>query len=245
MAGVIENRRADLSSDPADWSARRARIATFQLVCKDAGFDPGPIDGLWGQMTEFAYGDIAFFHDTGERPLSFRDIVPLDTNPNNWPTDRGDQSELFDFFDFNPNAGGSPASTIVTCPWELVLDWDRSVKTRRIGCHPKLAGSLERVLTGIHGHYGTQMLNDMGMNIYGGCKAVRRKRGGSTWSTHSFAAAIDWDPGNNQLHWGWQKARMARADFLPFWGFWEAEGWLSLGRERNFDWMHVQAIKLP
>ncbi len=244
VAGVIENRRGDLSGDPTDWSDARKRVAVFQLICADAAFDPGPADGLWGQRTEFAYGQFSFFIDTGERPISFRDIVPLDVNPHGWPRDHGDQSELFDFFDFNPNAGGDPATLAVTCPWELKLDWDRSVKTSRIGCHPKLAQSLESILTKIHDHYGTDALVEMGMNIYGGCKNVRTKRGGSTWSTHSFAAAIDWDPGRNKLDWGWREARMARPDFLPFWQFWEEEGWLSLGRTRNFDWMHVQAIKI-
>ena len=242
VAHVIEDRRPDLAGDPAGWSDARKRVAAFQLVCRDAEFDAGPADGLWGQLTEFAYGEIAFFRETGERPLRFRDIVPLDRNPNGWPRDHGDQRDLFDFFSFNPNAGGEPATTIVTCPWELKLDWDRSVKTRRIGCQPR-PQSLERVLTSIHDHYGTDALIEMGMNIYGGCKNVRTKRGGSSWSTHAFAAAIDWDPDNNKLDWGWRQARMARPDFLEFWRFWEEEGWVSLGRTENFDWMHVQAIK--
>lgn len=244
VAGLVEDRRTDLSGAPDGWSDARKRVAAFQLVCSDAGFDPGPADGFWGQLTEFAYGEIAFFRETGERPLSFRDIVPLDVNPNGWPRDHGNQAELFDFFSFNPNAGGEPATALVDCPWELKLDWDRSVKTRRIGCHPRVAESLQRVLTNIHDHYGTTALDEMGMNIYGGCKNVRTKRGGTTWSTHAFAAAIDWDPNNNKLEWGWRQARMARPDFLEFWRFWEEEGWLSLGRSENFDWMHVQAIKI-
>jgi len=33
-------------------------------------------------------------------------------------------------------------------------------------------------------------------------------------------------------------------DCEAFWKAWEEEGWLSLGRSRNFDWMHVQACRL-
>lgn len=244
IAGMIENRRADLSSDPADWSDKRKRVAAFQLICKDGEFDPGPIDGLWGQRTESAYFAIDFFHDTGERLINFRDIEPSGDNPNNWPADSSNQSEVMDFYDFNPNRGGEPATVIVDCPWQLTLDFNRSVKTQRIGCHPKVADSLNRVLTKIHSHYGTDEINELGLNIYGGCKNVRRKRGGSTWSTHSFAAAIDWDPANNKLQWGFDRAHMARPVYLPFWQAWEEEGWTSLGRAKNFDWMHVQAVRL-
>ncbi|MFY0618638.1 hypothetical protein [Shimia sp.] len=245
VAQLIDARSAELHGTPTGWSTARKRVAAFQLVCKDAEFDPGPTDGLWGSLTESAYADFRFFKNTGERPLNFRDIVPLNSNPNGWPTDRPGQAELFDFFDFNPNRGGEPATKIVRVPWTMKLDWDRSAKTSKIGCHPKLAESLERVLNKIADRYDDAARRDMGLDIYGGCKAVRKKRGGSTWSTHSFAAAIDFDPSRNKLNWGWDKARLARADCLDFWTFWEQEGWVSLGRERNFDWMHVQAIKLP
>ncbi|MCE8009131.1 hypothetical protein [Aestuariivita sp.] len=244
-AGVIEARPAELSGDPSGWSTARKRVAAFQLACKDAGIEPGPADGLWGSLTETAYADFAFFKETGERPLNFRDIVPLDANPNGWPADHAGQQALFDFFDFNPNHGGEPQTTIVTVPWEMKLDWQRSVTTSRIGCHPKVAESLERVLVKIADRYDEAARIDMGLDLYGGCKFVRAKQNGSTWSTHSFAAAIDFDPGRNRLDWGWKKSRLARADCLDFWTFWEEEGWLSLGRVRNFDWMHVQAIKLP
>lgn len=245
VAGVVENRQAELSGPSADWSDKRKRVAAFQLVCKDADCDPGPIDGLWGQLTDFAYLEIEHLRRTGTPMIKFRDIVTDNGNPNGWPTDHPGQAELMDFFDYRPKKGTEPPTVIVDCPWELTLDFAPSINTRRIGCHPKVADSLSRVLTAIHDHYGTAALRDMGMHMYGGCKAVRLKRGGSTWSTHSWAAALDWDPANNDLEWGFDKAHMARPEFLKFWEIWEAEGWVSLGRQRNFDWMHVQAIKLP
>lgn len=243
--GMIEDRKADLTAPPANWSDKRKRVAAFQLACADAECDPGPVDGLWGQLTDYAYLELEHLRRTGEPLLKFRDIVPGDGNPNQWPTDRPGQAELMDFFSYRPKKGTEPPTVIVDCPWQLTLDFDHSAKTRRIGCHPKVADSLSRILNAIHAHYGTDALREMGMHMYGGCKAVRTKRGGSTWSTHSWAAAVDWDPSKNQLEWGWQKAHMARTEFLKFWEIWEAEGWVSLGRERNFDWMHIQAIKLP
>jgi hypothetical protein len=56
--------------------------------------------------------------------------------------------------------------------------------------------------------------------------------------------AIDHDPDNNQLNWSRNRATFARPEYEQWWQIWEEEGWVSLGRQRNFDWMHVQASKL-
>ncbi len=69
-------------------------------------------------------------------------------------------------------------------------------------------------------------------------------RGGQSYSMHSWGIAIDFDPERNQLKWGRPRARLSHSDAAPFWDAWEAEGWVSLGRARNFDWMHVQAARL-
>jgi hypothetical protein len=57
-------------------------------------------------------------------------------------------------------------------------------------------------------------------------------------------AAIDLDPDNNQLKWPQPKATLSRAEYNDFWKIVESEGWTSLGKERNFDWMHFQAAYL-
>jgi hypothetical protein len=69
-------------------------------------------------------------------------------------------------------------------------------------------------------------------------------RGSSRMSTHAWAIAIDWDPDNNQLQWGRDRATLARPEYRDWWEIWEREGWLSLGRVKNYDWMHIQAAKL-
>jgi hypothetical protein len=69
-------------------------------------------------------------------------------------------------------------------------------------------------------------------------------RGGSAWSIHSWGAAIDLDPDNNQLKWGKDRASFAKPVYNDFWKIVEAEGWVSLLKERNMDAMHIQAAKL-
>ena len=82
------------------------------------------------------------------------------------------------------------------------------------------------------------------MELFGGSLNVRRMRGGSAWSIHSWGCAIDFDPERNQLRWKKPKAVLSSAECADFWHFWEEEGWVSLGRARNYDWMHVQAARL-
>jgi len=58
------------------------------------------------------------------------------------------------------------------------------------------------------------------------------------------AVALDWDPAHNQLNWGRGRASLAASSYDFWWQAWEEEGWVSLGRSRNYDWMHVQAARL-
>ena len=85
----------------------------------------------------------------------------------------------------------------------------------------------------------------MGLDLWGGCHNIRPIRGGTRRSAHSWGIAIDFDSDRNQLHWGRDKATFAKPEYDYWWKYWEEEGWVSLGRIRNFDWMHLQAARLP
>ncbi|TXT41117.1 MAG: hypothetical protein FD135_576 [Comamonadaceae bacterium] len=69
-------------------------------------------------------------------------------------------------------------------------------------------------------------------------------RGGSTTSTHGWGIAFDFDPDHNPLKWDQNRARLAQPEYAAWWQCWEAEGWVSLERSRNCDWMHVQAARV-
>ncbi len=239
------SRAAELTAPPAGWTNKRVVVAAYQLVLKDAGQDVGDIDGLWGSQTQFAHDNLAHIAEFGS-PNLFRDLVPGRGNPNSWPTDNiPSQSQLTSYYGPHGVPGGaSPPMTTVICPWTLRLAWDLSAKTTKIGCHTKVAASLGRVLAAVHAHYGTPRLQELRLDLYGGCYAPRLKRNGSTWSIHSWACALDFDPDHNKLEWGRDRATFARPEYNAWWECWEKEGWVSLGREKNFDWMHVQAAKL-
>jgi hypothetical protein len=228
---------------PGDWRtfpAKRQAVLMLQLICNEKGIACKPLDGYWGPVTQYAHDSLVQLRKTGALPPNWRDEEASDANPRGWPRDQGSQTQMRAFF----GEPGHPPMKQVRCPWTLKLAWDPSVSISHISCHTKAADSLETVLTKIHAHYGDAELKRLRLNLFGGCFNPRKKRGGSTWSTHAWAVAIDWDPGRNQLQWGRERASLARPEYNFWWRAWEAEGWVSLGRSRNYDWMHVQAARL-
>ena len=160
---------------------------------------------------------------------------PAVTVANIWPRQR-DVSAYYD------KVGTDQTS--VPIPFDMYLAWDKATRIRKITLHRKVADSAGRVFEKIAGLYSAPERAHLGLDLFGGSLNVRKMRGGSSWSMHSWGVAIDFDPIRNQLKWGAPKARLSQPDAVPFWQAWEAEGWLSLGRARDFDWMHVQAARL-
>lgn len=224
---------------PGKLTVARRRVAAAQLVLKAAGFDPGPIDGYAGMLTRQALADWNELQITGKPPAPWRpDDAPESYEPALPPT-WGKQRDVERRF--GPAGGPQCTRGKVTPPWQMVLAWNTREKVKVISCHEAVAQSVERVLRRVASAYAPETIVALGLHLYGGCFAMRNKRGGATLSTHAFGVALDFDPERNQLKWTRDRARLARDDAAEWWRCWEAEGWLSLGRARNFDWMHVQA----
>jgi hypothetical protein len=225
---------------PSNWMnlPRTRKITAYiQLVAHENGFDAGVIDAYWGPSTEYAYDSLVHLLEHNVNPPLWRDIKPINVNPNNWP--KQTESALNAFY-----GGVGTNQTKVKLPYTHLLSWNKRKKLDYLYCHKKVADSLVRVLTKVLNHYGEEKIQKLGLNLYGGCYNKRRIRGGSRWSTHAWAIAIDYNPNQNKLKWGRDRAKFAEPVYEKWWEFWEEEGWVSLGREKNFDWMHVQAAKL-
>ena len=240
--GILEPRTlAALDGYPGlnpTWPAHRKVVGVIQDIARQQGIDSGKLDGYWGPQTEYAWDCLVEMEETGQPPRPWRpeELPRMEDEP--WPVQRP-QSELENFF-------GSPGEHLVQVelPYPHLLAWNTDRVIHEFTCHEKVRDSLVRVLSRVREYYGLEGINALGLDLWGGCYNRRKMRGGSRWSLYAWGIAVDYDPERNPLKWGRDRAVFARPEYLKWWEFWEAEGWVSLGRSRNFDWMHVQAARI-
>jgi hypothetical protein len=134
--------------------------------------------------------------------------------------------------------------TSLALPYPMVLDWDKNKKVERITCHKKIHNPLLNIFRRLLEEYGYIRIKELGIDQFGGCLNVRKMRGGSSWSIHSWGAAVDLDADRNLLRENHRTARFARPEYKAMWDIITAEGATSLGLARDFDWMHWQFADL-
>ncbi len=138
-----------------------------------------------------------------------------------------------------PNEEGTYLTTI-DLPYPMVLAWDKKVTVKKMRCHKLVAKNFHNVFTELLAHYGLPKIKELGIDLYGGCFNFRKMRGGTDYSRHSWGVAIDLDPERNQLHETKATARFARPEYKPMIDIFYKNGFLSLGVEKNYDWMHFE-----
>lgn len=134
--------------------------------------------------------------------------------------------------------GDESQFTVITLPYPMRVAWDKSVKITKLRCHKLVATKLSNIFNQILEVYGYPKIVELGIDLYGGCYNFRKMRGGSDWSRHSWAIAIDLDPERNQLKQDNKTAVFARPEYKPMIDIFYRNGFLSYGIERNMDWMH-------
>jgi D-alanyl-D-alanine carboxypeptidase len=144
---------------------------------------------------------------------------------------------------FGPSAGKDCTAGRVILPFPFVIAWDRTQKINSFAAHKLAAPVFTSIIAEAVKHYGEKQFRALRLDYFGGCFNDRPMRGSTKRSTHAWGIAWDIDPARNQLKWGQDRASLARPEYLPFWNIVEAHGAVSLGRTRNFDWMHVQLSK--
>lgn len=234
---VLEKLPLSYPAIKPEWAAPRKVNAFIQVVSLEAGFDPFGVDGLWGQNTENAYNNYLTFLETNKPPEPWRPEEIQEVNPNGWPKQYTPEFDAF----YGPKGKNQVR---IQLPYPMKLSWQTTSTINSFFCHAKVHDSMKRVLTRVLDHYGPDEIRRLRLDYWGGCYNDRPIRGGTKPSMHSWAIAVDFDPSRNKLDWGRDRATFAKPEYNKWWESWEEEGWVSLGRQRNFDWMHVQAAKI-
>ncbi len=138
-----------------------------------------------------------------------------------------------------PNQQGSYLTTI-KLPYPMRLAWDKNTKIDKMRCHKLVAEDFLGVFSDLLKHYGYAKICELGIDLFGGCFNFRAMRGGSDYSRHSWGIAIDLDPERNQLKESKSTARFSRPEYKPMIDIFYKHGFVSLGREKDYDYMHFE-----
>jgi hypothetical protein len=227
---ALLNKNADrLPKNWRQFPLQRRAVMAAQVI-----LDVGDLDGYAGMLTKYAFSQ----WDRPEEPWRPDDHFETIQTPGAvrpW----GLQKDVERFF--GPAAGPQCTAGVVNLPYAMKVAWNLDQTITSFRCHEAVADSATRVLNRVAGAYSAEDIKRLGFDIWSGCFSNRKKRGGTTLSMHAYGMAIDFDDTRNQLKWGRNRASLASPDCDTWWRLWEEEGWLSLGRARDFDWMHVQA----
>jgi len=219
-------------------------VKQWQLFLQSAGYKIPYVDGAFGPATERE--TLKFQLKNGLKadgivgPKTWKFVTVVS---NNTPlSERWPKQYYNSMVNFYGPVGEN--MTKLEVPYKLKLAWEPGTTLIKISCNQKVAKSLYTIFENTLKTYGEKEVIRLKLDMFGGCVNVRKMRGGSSWSIHSWGAAVDLNPDNNQLKWGKPQATFSKAEYNDFWKIVQAEGWTSLGKERNFDWMHFQAAYL-
>ena len=142
-----------------------------------------------------------------------------------------------------PNETGEGYLTTILLPYPMKLAWDVDTKVSKMRCHKLAAEAFLNVFNDLLAHYGMKEIERLGIDLFGGCFNYRKMRGGTSWSKHAWAIAIDLDPARNKLKETAKTARFARPEYQPMIDIFYRHGFISLGVEKGYDWMHFELRK--
>jgi hypothetical protein len=223
------------------WKTPRRLQAAKQILFSVNKIQVGKIDGLAGPQTKYAQSVfesklVPVWRDKAaelEPPRTAeKKVTEIHTA---WPL----QKDCMAFY-------GKPGTNQDKCelPFEMVLAWDTKSKLKSYSCHRLVKNTMERIWQRTFDFYGYEKIKELRLNHFGGCLNVRKMRGGSNWSMHSWGIAVDIDPDRNGLHTSWKNSQMSKPEYKKFVQFWYDEGYINLGLEADYDSMHMQAARL-
>ena len=172
--------------------------------------------------------------------LALLDRLGIRQPEHSWPS----QEEVRSGKSVFGRAGDESNMTSIKLPYIMRLAWETNTTVSTMRCHKLVAEPLVRIFQAALDHYGMEKIRELGLDLYGGCFNNRSIIGGKATSMHAWGIAVDMDPDRNGLNIPAPKAVLSGPEYAAFWRFVEAEGAVSLGRSRDYDWMHFQFATL-
>lgn len=190
-----------------------------QLIQKKLGV---AADGIMGPVTV----------DAVMAALGIRD----DAGPRMMPTQAEVRSGKSVF-----GAPGEGNLVSVTPPYPLFYEGRqvRSIRLHRLVA-PAVLCALQEVLE----VYGLERIRALGLDQYGGSYNYRKTTGASSLSMHAWGIALDFCPVGNGMDVHAPEATLSHPDCRRWWEIWESYGAVSMGRARDYDWMHLQFARI-
>ena len=154
-----------------------------------------------------------------------------------WPT----QGEVRSGKSIFGRAGDENQLVSIRPPYPLFFE-GRQVGSIRV--HQKIAAHVESALAEVLAEYGENEIRRLGLDQYSGSFNYRPTTGGGALSMHAWGIALDFAAEKNGLHVSAPTASLSHPDCARWWEIWERHGAVSLGRSRDYDWMHLQFARL-
>lgn len=177
-------------------------------------------DGFWGPKS------------TEAAKKHLRGMMP---DPHPFPT----QANVTKFYGPHGEPGGfSPPVKTIRLPFTIFYE-GTAVKVLRP--HEKCADSLLAVFERLAKVFPTEAArHEAGILTYDGLYAPRPMRGGTAWSMHSWAIAIDLNAAKNGNKWHWPVQAVMPIEVMECFA---REGWTAAGAFWSRDAMHMQATR--
>lgn len=231
------------------WSEKRRAVAAMQRELAGLGFPAGKVDGLRGPLSNAALAKFRSAKSEAATPNSITaahnepDLSGI-TGPDFTVPRRRDFSAMLKAYGQPGDGNRRNTAGKVILPFPFVIAWDKSKRVSSFSAHEKAAPVFQSIFEQAAKHYGEDAFRKMGLDLFGGCYNGRMMRGsGTQWSTHAWGVAVDLDPERNQLKWNKNRASFGAPAYDDFWRIVEAHKCVSLGRARDYDWMHFQLAK--
>lgn len=194
-------------------------IETIKLVQKKVGV---AVDGIAGKKTWAAIA---------------KALGVSTATSKSWPT----QAQVRSGKSIFGKAGDESNLVSIVTPYTLYY-CGKPVKTIRV--HKLIADDVKAALKEILAHYGLAEIKRLGLDQYSGSYNYRKSTNGKSMSMHAWGIALDFAADKNTYKMKKPQASLSHPDCNKWWEIWEKHGAVSLGRQCNYDWMHLQFAKL-